>query len=69
MGVDLPLQTMGLMKRFEFSLMVLSGMNSPYDDAAPMIFSLGTVEALWGQLFVVLIVGRLMMRQEDTSSR
>ena len=29
LGVDIPLQTMALMKRFQFSLMVLSGMNSP----------------------------------------
>lgn len=65
MGVDIPLQTMGLMKRFEFSLMVLSGMDSPYSNATGMIFSLGMVEALWGQLFVVLIVGRLMMKQES----
>lgn len=63
MGVDIPLQTMGLMKRFEFSLMVLSGMDSPYSNANGMIFSLGTIEALWGQLFVVLIVGRLMMKE------
>jgi hypothetical protein len=68
MGIDIPLQTMGLMKRFEFSLMVLSGMDSPYGNAAGMIFSLGTLEALWGQLFVVLIVGRLMMKQEQNSS-
>jgi hypothetical protein len=65
MGVDIPLQTMGLMKRFEFSLMVLSGMDSPYGNANGMIFSLGTIEALWGQLFVVLIVGRLMMKSEN----
>jgi hypothetical protein len=65
LGVDIPLQTMGLMKRFEFSLMVLSGMDSPYGNASGMIFSLGTVEALWGQLFVVLIVGRLMMKPDS----
>jgi hypothetical protein len=65
MGIDIPLQTMGLMKRFEFSLMVLSGMDSPYGNANGMIFSLGTIEALWGQLFVVLIVGRLMMKSEN----
>jgi hypothetical protein len=62
MGVEIPLQTMGMMKRIEFSLMILSGMDSPYGNASSMIFSLGTVEALWGQLFVVLIVGRLMMK-------
>jgi hypothetical protein len=62
MGIDIPLQTLGLMKRIEFSLMVLSGMDNPYTNAAGMIFSLGTIEAVWGQLFVVLIVGRLLMK-------
>jgi hypothetical protein len=61
-GIDIPLRTMAFMKRIEFSLMILSGMDSPYGNASSMIFSLGTVEALWGQLFVVLIVGRLMMK-------
>jgi hypothetical protein len=62
LGIDLPLRTEGFMKRCEFSLMVLSGMNTPYSDLAPMMYSLGTVEALFGQLFVVLIVGRLLMK-------
>ena len=58
---DIPLRTMGLMKRIEFSLMVLSGMESPFI-AANMIYSMGTVEALWGQVFIVLIVGRLLSK-------
>jgi hypothetical protein len=62
MGTDIPLQTMGLMKRYEFSLIILSGMESPYDNPIDMIFSMATIEALWGQLFIVLIVGRLMMK-------
>ena len=62
MGIEIPLQTMALMKRFEFSLMILSGMNSPYDNPIGMIFSIGTIEAVWGQLFIVLIVGRLLMK-------
>ncbi len=61
-GIDIPLQTTGLMKRIEFSLMVLSGLGSPYGNATGMVFSLATVEALWGQLFVILIVGRLLMK-------
>ena len=62
MGVDIPIQTMGLMKRYEFSLMILSGMDSPYNNANGMILAMGMVEALVGQLFVVLIVGRLLMK-------
>jgi hypothetical protein len=62
MGVDIPLRTSAMMKRIEYSLMVLSGMDNPYGGATSMIYSLGTIEALWGQVFVVLIVGRLMMK-------
>lgn len=64
MGVDFPLRTMALMKRIEYSLMVLSGVDNPYGTANGMIYAMGTIEALWGQLFVILIVGRLMMGQE-----
>ncbi len=64
MGVDIPLQTLALMKRYEFSLMVLSGMTTPYNNPTGMIYSLGTIEAVWGQLFIVLIVGRLLMKNE-----
>ena len=62
MGVDIPLRAIGMMKRCELSLMVLSGMESPYGNAIGMIFSTGMVEALLGQLFIVLIVGRLLMK-------
>ncbi len=61
-GIEIPLQTMALMRRYEFSLMILSGMNSPYDNPIGMIFSIGTIEAVRGQLFIVLIVGRLLMK-------
>ena len=62
LGVDMPLRTMALMERMEYSLSILSGMNTPYDHPIGMIYSIGMIEALWGQLFFVLIVGRLMMK-------
>lgn len=62
LGVDLPLQTMAFMKRIEFSFMVLAGMDNPYASVAGMVTSLAMVEALFGQLFVVLIVGRLLVK-------
>jgi hypothetical protein len=37
-------------------------MDNPYNNAASMIYSMGTVEALWGQVFIVLIVGRLLSK-------
>ncbi|HTH55789.1 MAG TPA: hypothetical protein VL728_07060 [Cyclobacteriaceae bacterium] len=61
LGMDFPLRTMALMKRMGYSMMVLSGMNIPYTPTGT-IYMASTFEALWGQLFVVLIVGRLMIK-------
>ncbi len=61
LGIDLPLRTLALMKRMGYSVMVLSGMNIPYVPTG-VIYMASTFEALWGQLFVVLIVGRLMIK-------
>lgn len=61
LGIDVPLRTMALMKRIGYSMMVLSGMNIPYTPTGT-IYMASTFEALWGQLFVVLIVGRLMIK-------
>src|SRR5579871_80983 len=57
LGIDFPLRTLALMKRMGYSMMVLSGMDTPYT-ATGLIYTANTFEALWGQLFVVLIVGR-----------
>lgn len=62
LGVEVPLRTIALMKRFGFSLMVLSGMGTPYPNASELMFATGTIEALWGQIFIVLIVGRLLVK-------
>jgi hypothetical protein len=61
LGIDISLRTMALMKRMGYSLMVLSGMNTPYSPNG-IIYMASTIEALWSQLFVVLIVGRLMIK-------
>lgn len=61
LGIEIPLQTMALMKRMGYSMMVLSGMDTPYTPTG-VIYMASTFEALWGQLFVILIVGRLMMK-------
>ena len=61
LGMEIPIRTLALMKRMGYSLMVLSGADSPYT-ATSLIHMMGTIEALWGQLFVVLIVGRLLVK-------
>jgi hypothetical protein len=61
LGIDVPLRTVAFMKRLDFSLMVLSGMDTPYQPNG-VLYALGMIEALWGQIFIVLIVGRLLVK-------
>jgi hypothetical protein len=61
LGTDIPLRTIALMKRIGFSFMVLCGMDTPYS-ITPLINSITTVEALFGEIFIVLIVGRFLMK-------
>jgi hypothetical protein len=61
LGIDVPLHTIAFMKRMDFSLMVLSGMNTPFEPNG-VLYALGMIEALWGQIFIVLIVGRLLVK-------
>ncbi len=62
LGIDIPLRTLAMMKRVGFSFMVLSGMGFPYQHVSELMYAAGTVEALWGQIFIVLIVGRLLVK-------
>jgi hypothetical protein len=43
-----------------YSLSILGGMDPGYPDAAKLIRNISTLEAVWGNLFVVLIIGKLM---------
>jgi hypothetical protein len=61
LGTDVPLRTIAMMKRVGFSFMVLCGMDTPYDVSA-LISSVTTIEALFGEIFIVLIVGRFLIK-------
>ena len=61
LGIDLPLRALAFMNRMNFSLMVLGGMEIPYEPSA-VLYSVAMIEALWGQIFIVLIVGRLLVK-------
>jgi hypothetical protein len=43
-----------------FSLCVLGGQDTVYDSPIRLVKNLAVIEALWGNLFVVLLVGRLL---------
>lgn len=61
LGTDIPLRTLAMMKRVGFSFMVLCGIDTPYD-VSPLLRSITTVEALFSEVFIVLIVGRFLIK-------
>lgn len=61
LGTDIPLRTIALMKRVGFSFMVLVGMDTPYNISA-LLGSVATIEALFSEIFIVLIVGRFLIK-------
>ncbi|MEJ0032741.1 MAG: hypothetical protein WDO15_21330 [Bacteroidota bacterium] len=61
LGVDIPLRTIAMMKRVGFSFMVLCGMDISYD-VTPLINSVMTIESLFSEIFIVLIVGRFLVK-------
>ncbi|HMJ71634.1 MAG TPA: hypothetical protein VK508_22215 [Cyclobacteriaceae bacterium] len=61
LGIEVPLRTIAMMKRVGFSFMILCGIDTPYN-ITPLISSLTTVEALFSEIFIVLIVGRFLVR-------
>lgn len=60
-GTDIPLRTIAMMKRVGFSFQVLCGMDTSYTISS-LVSSITTVEALFGEIFIVLIVGRFLVK-------
>ena len=48
-----------------YSMTVLAGMDNSYGNAIKLIRNIGVLEALWGNLFIVLLVGRLLSQPAD----
>jgi hypothetical protein len=61
LGTDISLRTIAMMKRVGFSFMVLCGLDAPYN-VSPLLSSITTIEALFSEIFIVLIVGRFLVR-------
>jgi hypothetical protein len=43
-----------------YSMTILGGQDPAFPNATPLIANLGIMEAVWGNLFIVLLVGRLL---------
>ena len=61
LGTDIPLRTIALMKRIGYSFQVLCGMDTQYN-VSSLISSVTTIEALFSEIFIVLIVGRFLIK-------
>ena len=48
-----------------YSMTVLAGMDNSYSNAIKLIRNIGVLEALWGNMFIVLLVGRLLSQPSD----
>jgi hypothetical protein len=59
MGVPLPLGLESYTACIAFSMTIIGG-HEAYPNAIPLILNLGVIEAVWANLFVVLLVGRLL---------
>ncbi len=60
LGVDLELGIPNYAECVGHSLSLLGGIDSRYPDASYLIKNLGVIEGLWGSLFTVLIIGKLL---------
>lgn len=58
---NLPLGTLHFMKSISYSFLILAGMDNPYNGSELML-NISIIEAIWGNLFVVFVVGRLLYK-------
>lgn len=47
-----------------YSLTILGGQDPLYDNPSRLVRNIGVLEALWGSLFIVLLVGRLLSKND-----
>lgn len=62
LGTGLDFSASALMDRISYSIMILSGLDNPYENITEAVTNMSIIESLWGNLFVVLIVGRLLVK-------
>ena len=61
MAHGIPLSTAHFMESINFSLLMLGGLDIPYD-CAKLIWNIGALESIWGSLFIVFVVGRMLYK-------
>ncbi|MCS6973928.1 MAG: hypothetical protein NZM13_05535 [Cyclobacteriaceae bacterium] len=69
LGVDLELGIPNYAECVGHSLSLLGGIDSRYPEASYLIKNLGVIEGLWGSLFTVLIIGKLLGLPKPTDPK
>jgi hypothetical protein len=64
MGAPLALGLESYTACVAFSMTILGGQDPTFQNAIPLIKGLGIIESVWGNLFIVLLVGRLLGQPE-----
>jgi hypothetical protein len=68
MGVDLKLGLDSYTACITYSMTILGGQDPHFPDAVPLVANLGILEAVWANLFIVLLVGRLLGQPDGESN-
>lgn len=69
-GVTLPLGIPSYSECIYFSFNILGGTDPVYSDPIRVVRNIGVIEAVWGNLFVVLIIGKLLtMPKVETTKK
>jgi hypothetical protein len=66
-GVVLPLGIPSYSESIYYSFNILGGTETVYPDPIRIIRNIGVIEAVWGNLFVVLIIGKLLTMPKTES--
>ena len=57
-----PIGASHFMNSIFYSFLILGGLDNPFYDAPNLVVRLSAIEAVWGNLFVVFVIGRIMYR-------
>lgn len=60
LGVPIELGLTNYSECSAYSLCIVGGLDTPYPNASRLIKSISIIEAVWSNLFVILIIGKLM---------
>lgn len=62
LGTEIPLGIPNYSECVAYSFHILGGIDTDYPDAHKLIKNISVIEAVWGTLFTVLIIGNLMIK-------